>query len=416
MTTPIKTRCPYCNASFQLHKNQSNEANAKIFCNQCSRGFSVNDNLILSSDAASIQSDETLQTSAKDPMSNKPAHQINNESLEVASEYDSLDYMLENMEPWSNPTSDSLLSAETASDSEQANKEVIESKNDLAVPNEEFSLEHKDTRLDLDTHPQVAVKPSTTEPSTTNNIDDDAYKRELTVNSVETDSLNLNDDSNQNNGWLEQLLAEESEQDNQDQNDTDLSQLLIDMGVPFGEENETNEPFQLIAKPQDNHHSTQTQARSSVDIMLWSAGCLALLLLLLAQYVIFNVDTLIKDPDSAKRLQSICAVAACSLPNADLNQLALADITHRASQINTSGPFSDIQATLNNQSTQAQLLPNLKVSLYGSDKLIGAFIAAPDDYLLSPQKQLTAQGQKQLWFTVPVENRQISTVTIEPIY
>lgn len=58
----------------------------------------------------------------------------------------------------------------------------------------------------------------------------------------------------------------------------------------------------------------------------------------------------------------------------------------------------------------------MKVSVYGTDALIGEFIAAPQDYLLSTQSQLGATSRKQLLFTIPVANAQIDKVNAEPIY
>nr|WP_317199748.1 DUF3426 domain-containing protein [uncultured Psychrobacter sp.] len=405
MTTPINTQCPYCGAHFHLHQNQLNKEDAKIVCNQCSRSFRVSDNLSVATfDSHSLSDSIPLNSQTIDSLIQDEAQG----SHATTSEYDSLDYMLENMEPWSKPVSSSDASSllETSSEPELFDDSVADSDNNTAhtLLNDEGTL----TDFDTDTDTQVALKKSTVNSSATNNT---GLENDHTF-----DNHSLDKSDGADNAWLEQLLAEESEDDIQHQNDTDLSQLLIDMGVPFEEEGDANDGFELANKPLERHQTMQTSSRTSMAILLWTAGSLALVLLLLAQYVIFNVDTLVKDPIYAQRLQKICTVAACSLPNADLSQLTIADITHRSSQLNDSGTYSDIRATLNNQSSQSQLLPSLRVSLYGSDKLIGAFIAAPDDYLLSPQNQLAVQGQKQLWFTVPIDNQQISTVTIEPIY
>ncbi len=137
---------------------------------------------------------------------------------------------------------------------------------------------------------------------------------------------------------------------------------------------------------------------------------------MLAQYVIFNLENLVKNPAHAERLQAICSVAACSLPSADLTALTITNINHKSSRIKTTGTHSDVSATLNNQSEKAQLYPNVKVSVYGKNDLIGEFIATPADYLLSKQSQLTANSRQQLLFTIPVGNAQIREVTINPLY
>lgn len=80
------------------------------------------------------------------------------------------------------------------------------------------------------------------------------------------------------------------------------------------------------------------------------------------------------------------------------------------------GKSSDVSATLNNQSAKAQLYPNVKVSVYGANDMIGEFIATPADYLLSKQSQLAADSSRNILFTIPVANRQIREVTISPLY
>lgn len=186
------------------------------------------------------------------------------------------------------------------------------------------------------------------------------------------------------------------------------------MGVSIKDEDNTQAA--RLKRQQAQAKFSPTPAKRSLALLLWTLGCLVLALLLFAQYVIFNLDNLVKNPTHAERLQKVCAIAVCSLPSANLAALSTSDITHQPSRIKTANTFSDISITLNNQSTQAQLLPHVKVSVYGTDALIGEFIAAPQDYLLSTQSQLGATSRKQLLFTIPVANAQIDKVNAEPIY
>lgn len=141
-----------------------------------------------------------------------------------------------------------------------------------------------------------------------------------------------------------------------------------------------------------------------------------LALLLFAQYVIFNLENLVKNPVYAERLQAICSIAACSLPSADLNALSIVNTNHRSSLVNDASTFSDVSATLNNQSAKAQLYPNLKVSVYSANSMIGEFIATPEEYLLSKQNYLAADSARQLLFTIPVADTKIREITINPLY
>ena len=184
------------------------------------------------------------------------------------------------------------------------------------------------------------------------------------------------------------------------------------MGVPINEaDNSFKERMEKVQAP-----FGQTPVKHSIATILWTLGCLVLALLLAAQYVIFNLETLVKDPLNAERLQTVCAIAACGLPSADLEALTVTTPNHLSSQIKTTGEFSDISATLINQSSQAQLYPDIKVSVYGDEGLIGEFIASPKDYLLGKQSQLAASSGRQLLFTVPIANEQIRDVTMMPLY
>jgi len=248
-------------------------------------------------------------------------------------------------------------------------------------------------------------KPSTSIISASSSIQD-------MLSSAAANDIHANVESTDNNSWLQKLLEEQNQDEETPPDDTDLSQLLSDMGVPVKDEDPVAD--ERLRKTQLPFAPTQTTR--SIASLLWILGCLVLALLLAAQYVIFNLENLVKNPAYAQRLQSICSVAACSLPSADLSALTISNTFHRSSQIKTAGTFSDIGATLSNGSPQAQLYPNVKISVYGRDKLIGEFIADPNDYLLGKQSQLAANTDRQLLFTIPVANAQIRDITMTALY
>ena len=184
------------------------------------------------------------------------------------------------------------------------------------------------------------------------------------------------------------------------------------MGVPLKDEDKN--PEGRVRRSQERF--IPMPKKRSAAALLWILGCLVLALLLFAQYVIFNLDTLVKNPAHAARLQAVCSAVACSLPSADINALSITSPNHKASQIKVNGKFSDVGATLNNQSAQPQLYPNVKVSIYGADELIGEFIATPEDYLLSKQSQLAANSSRRVLFTIPVTNAKIREISVTPLY
>lgn len=382
MTTPIKTQCPHCQACFKLKQTQLNKVNAAVCCDQCQQSFLVNRHLIVTTDTPPNPTDSTTtnpnnKSNAK-PSSNKPSSTVfSNTLIHDGLIYDDMD--------------------------------IEES--------DENNLEY-DSLASMDAWLSKADNNSHTTSITSkqhNNLDkSDESAAQVALSSAEANNIHANIDDTTDNAWLEDLLKEQNKNDNTVQEDTDLSQLLLSMGVPFKDEDRTHE--ERVKKMEAQAKFTPTPARRSIASLLWTLGCLVLGLLLFAQYIIFNLETLVKNPAHAERLQTLCTIAACSLPSADLAALTITELSHKPSQIKTTGTFSEVSATLNNQSVQAQLYPSVKVSVYGANALLGEFIAAPDDYLLSTQSQIAADSRRQLLFTIPIANAQIREVSVSPVY
>lgn len=378
MTTPIKTQCPHCQACFKVQQTQLNKVNATVSCDQCQRSFLVNQHLIVTSDAA----DTPKEHSSKDFPDDTLIHDgliyddmDIDESEQTALEYDSL----EDMDAWL--TQASVSTAAHNKPSKSTSNTSKKAATSLAKPAPKAAAEHSSAA-------------------------------QIALSSAAANDIRANVDEGTDNAWLENLLKEQHTEQNTAQDDTNLSQLLHDMGVPLKDEGHASE--NRIKQANANFNSTPEQR--SIASLLWTLGCLVLALLLFAQYVIFNLETLVKNPAHAERLQTICSVAACSLPNADLSAFTITDPKHQSSQVTKDGQFSDISAALNNQSATAQLYPNIKVSVYSTDDLIGEFIAAPEDYLLSKQTQLAANSRRKVLFTIPLANAKIREVTISALY
>jgi len=413
MTTPIKTQCPHCQAYSKVQQTQLNTVNATVSCDQCHQSFLVNKHLVVSHDVASTS--PTKVKIAPTASNNKQA--INKQAVQA---------------PKNHQQSKNLSNDDGASvTKQQASKSsipdgLIHDDMDMDIDD---SLDGMDAWLTKVSHSEpiaaVTDKPKPAISKHTNQNSSVAVPSSLpktstasspplkkSISSSEANSIHANVDSTSDHSWLEKLLEEQSKREEMPADDTDLSQILLDMGVPIRTDESSLE--ERLKKSQSHFASTPTT--HSIASILWLLGCLVLALLLAAQYVMFNLDTLIKNPNHAQRLQAICSIAACRLPSADLSALTVSNTTHRSSQIKTTGAFSDIGATLNNQSAQAQLYPNVKVSVYGDNALIGMFIAAPSDYLLGKQSQLPAADQRRLLFTIPIANTQIRQVTMTPIY
>lgn len=418
MTTPIKTQCPHCQACYSVRQTQLNQVNATISCDRCQQSFLVNKHLVVNS--------EVIQkpTSQKNiPAQQKAQTQpISNEQKATTS---SNQHNPQNVPNRPTPS----ISKKKSSDILIHDDLIYD---DMDIDDPEDNVQEYDSLDSMDawltqasnTSPSVATtekpkatpsketikspNPSTKKPSTSTIS---ASTQDMLSSAVAND-IHANVESTDNNSWLQKLLEEQNQDEETPPDDTDLSQLLSDMGVPVKDEDPAADD--RLRKTQLPFAPTQTTR--SIASLLWILGCLVLALLLAAQYVIFNLENLVKSPAYAQRLQSICSVAACSLPSADLSALTINNTFHRSSQIKTAGTFSDIGATLSNGSSQAQLYPNIKISVYGRDELIGEFIADPNDYLLGKQSQLAANTDRQLLFTIPVANAQIREITMTALY
>ncbi|ERL55007.1 zinc-ribbon and DUF3426 domain-containing protein [Psychrobacter aquaticus] len=413
MTTPIKTQCPHCQACFKIQQTQLNKANSTVSCQHCQQSFLVNEHLIVTPDASNTS---TAQADTKKshingrfdprPHSATPTKAHNKNQNGLSGSKSSLnekhhssgtlihdDLIYDDMDI--DESDDSILDYDSL-DSMDAwlTQASYTSTAAHKVSNQNYKA---DSKSNSDAPLKTSSPTAITEP--------------VVLSSTAANNIHASIDNTADNSWLEQLLKEQNKRVDTPTDDTDLAQLLLEMGVPL-KDNETLE--ERMRKSQARF--VPASGKHSIASLLWTLGCLVLALLLFAQYVIFNLETLVKNPAHAQRLQAICSIAACSLPSADLTAFTITESNHDSSQIKNADAFSDVSATLANQSEKAQLYPNVKVSVYSANNLIGTFIATPTDYLLSKQHHLAANSEQKLLFTIPVPNRQIREVTISPLY
>ncbi|MDE4454704.1 zinc-ribbon and DUF3426 domain-containing protein [Psychrobacter sp. DAB_AL62B] len=425
MTTPIKTQCPHCHASFNIKKTQLNQKTATVCCENCQQSFLVNNNLIVTADTDLNNKDITsintassrIGSDTESPSSNASTMLIDTDNSDLQS-YRSKKSAADTL------IHDDMIHDDMdieADDDEELEYDSLDSMNAWLTQNTDSN--HATTTNDtlqkkpsakLDKNPYSSATILNTTSSATASLRDAPSSAQIALSSAASNDIHANINDNADESWLEKLLKEQNQNEDALKNETDLSQLLLSMGVSFKEEDSSNAAHAKKMQTQDKF--SPTPARRSIASLLWLFGCLVLTLLLFAQYVIFNLDNLVKNPAYAERLQAICSIAACSLPSADLTALTMSNVKHQPSQIKAANTFSDVSVTLNNQSPQAQLYPHIKVSVYSANALIGEFIAAPNEYLLSTQSQLGAESRRQLLFTVPVANAQINKVDISPIY
>ncbi|ALF60495.1 zinc-ribbon and DUF3426 domain-containing protein [Psychrobacter urativorans] len=418
MTTTRKIQCPHCHASFNVPNAPLNQAAVKGRCGHCQQIFLVNENSVVS---APTQLSSTAETT---PAPNSPTnHQqkilLNDKTVtdnvkpsttskKTDSDVDTNILIYDDMEM--DETSDSI-DGYGSLDEMDAWLTQSDAPPTLAIDAELTGITDNTDTLD------TLILPSTghSQPAIDTSISS------ADANDIHASVGASSGNHTSENAWLETLLEEQNQEQDEpttssvsQPDNTDLTQLLTNIGVKAIDEETFNQA--RASKIQEQGQSSSLYHHHSIAKGLWLAGCLVMLLLLSAQYVIFNIDTLVKNPTVAAWLQTICSSTACRLPHADISALTVNNISYRTSQVTAASTFSDIQANLVNESTQSQLFPSLKVSVHGKNDIIGEFIAQPKDYLSSTESQLAGERSKSVMFTVPVRAKQISQVIISPIY
>ena len=410
MTTASNLQCPHCSSPIYLPQATLNESDAAILCAHCQREFVVDIPALACKDSINnpISANGTAnqpQTADKDSISTDStlySDMLIHDDMEIndvidtnaIAEYDSL----EGMNAWvtklattpsipinvpsdHNTDHDYLTNSYQSSSYQSSNHEI--SRNSAPITHTAISsVDANDIRASIATHTSDPVH---------------------------------------ENAWLERLLQEQNATEYpaiNDREDTELTQQLTDMGVPtlHTQANNQARANKIQSRMQASRVTSAHHNAPAIATLLWTTASGLLILLLFTQYIIFNIDNLAKNPAVASRLQAVCSVLPCTLPLADINAFIITKPTVKASQFKNARIFSDIQAQLVNKDDQTQLLPNLKVSIYTQDTIIGEFIAQPADYLLSSETKLAAERRKSVMFTVPITANKISKVMIEPFY
>ena len=418
MTTASNLQCQHCNRPINLLQAIITESGVKTNCEHCQQTFVVDKPI--SCNKADIAENEVIN--AVSPID---SHMLIHDDMEIddainlnpIAEYDSL----EGMNAW-------VTKLETA-----PSTHINDLTHNNTIHNYPINSQATDNRA-ADTKIAIAIDSFDKPANSSISFNTDAIgerHHDATITRKAISSADANDirasiatdtsDPAHENAWLEMLLQEQNPTADtaiNDHEDTGLTQQLTDIGLP-SLNNQTNNQAHTnkiqkrmqSSEVNSSHHNTPAISR-----LLWSVGSGLLILLLFMQYIIFNIDTLAKTPAVASRLQAVCSVFSCTIPSADINAFVITKPTVKATQVRNAKNFSDIQAQLVNQSVQVQLLPNLKVSIYNKDTIIGEFVAQPSDYLLSSETKLTAERRKSVMFTVPIIAKKVSKVMIEPIY
>ena len=441
MITASNLQCPHCSSPIHLPQATLAESNAAIICAHCQRKSIVDAPALFCNDPISnpISASDTYNethTADKAVISTGSAlysDMLIHDDMEIddaidlntIAEYDSL----EGMNAWvtkldTTPSTPINVPGDnnTNNDYSSNGHETDHYKNSSQKTNN-YEADTKIVADSLDKSDNHSI-------SFNNDIISGQYN-DTAISSTAISSADANDirasiatdtsDPIHENAWLETLLQEQKATEYpaiNDHENIELAQQLTDMGVPTINTQANNQALanKIQTRIQASGVTSAHHNAPAISTLLWAVGSGLLILLLLTQYMIFNINNLAKNPALASRLQTVCSVLPCTIPPADINAFIITKPTIKTSQVKNARNFSDIQAQLVNGDIQTQLLPNLKVSIYTQDTIIGEFIAQPSDYLLSSETKLAAERHKSVMFTVPITAKKISKVMIEPFY
>ena len=163
--------------------------------------------------------------------------------------------------------------------------------------------------------------------------------------------------------------------------------------------------------------SSQQLANAKIFNMsiIWGLGSLLLVFLLAAQYIIFNIDTLITSKANAAVLSNIChKIPACQLPIADtglidVQMLALAHSSKQAGQ-------TDLVFTLTNTTDNNIIYPSVKVSLRSGNTILAQTLLTPSHYLEAGNNYLMPHQIKPVKLRIDFPKTKVQAANIELIY
>ena len=239
------------------------------------------------------------------------------------------------------------------------------------------------------------------------------------------------DTSGDENAWLQSLMAQADDNEAMDDSsathtkpkrglntvfNTDIfDQIAIDTG------SEQRADLLAYQKKIDERLSQQVSSQQSLNAkifnmgIVWGLGSLLLIFVLAAQYIIFNIDTLITSKANAAVLSTIChKIPACQLPIADtglidVQMLALAHSSKQAGQ-------TDMIFTLTNTTDNNIIYPSVKVSLRSGNTILAQTLLTPSHYLEAGNNYLMPHQIKPIKLRIDFPKTQVQAANIELVY
>ncbi len=239
------------------------------------------------------------------------------------------------------------------------------------------------------------------------------------------------DTSGDENAWLQSLMAQADDNEAMDDAsathtkpkrgmdgvfNTDIfDQIAVDTG------SEQQADLLAYQKKIDERLSQQVSSQQSLNAkffnmgIVWGLGSLLLIFLLAAQYIIFNINTLITSTTNAALLSTIChKIPACQLPLADtgLIDVQMLKLAHSSKQAGQ----TDVVFTLTNTTDNNIIYPSVKVSLRSGNTILAQTLLTPTDYLEAGNNYLMPHQIKPIKLRIDFPKTKVQAANIELVY
>lgn len=386
-------KCPNCQHAFKINDEQLAFKNGYVRCSHCKTIFSAAEQL------------EQKKIANNNPLSS-PNHQTPSALIDDKSEcilFDDESGLDEAGNPIVNepvkPTSpyalskSSTTSAKAKSTSKLADFEIIDNFDQLPIAK--------------NSNPKVLIG------------DEDAVE----AIDLAQDNETLGDEQ----AWLLSLMAQADDNEAAEANanakrsmDGVFNTDIFDQ-IPIDTRSEQQSDLLAYQQKIDERLSQQVSSQQLANAkifnmsIIWGLGSLLLVFLLAAQYIIFNIDTLITSKANAAVLSNIChKIPACQLPIADtglidVQMLALAHSSKLAGK-------TDLVFTLTNTTDNNIVYPSVKVSLRSGNTILAQMLLTPTDYLEAGNNYLMPHQIKPVKLRIDFPKTKVQAANIELIY
>lgn len=431
----FQTQCSNCHHVFTISDSQLAFKNGLARCGHCKQIFSAKDNLVKTAPLterqkaalAELQAQKAQPAISPTAVSSTPPQSSPSTSLPT-----SLSTSSPAPSQSLSPTASSTAISDPALATNLAVEPVLTKKQKRAKTGE--GLISDDLLMDDPLDGDSNTTASTSQPSSTGfefdileDFDVQPNKKPVNFHDT-TDSNNDKLAVNGDESWVEQMMVEEQikERDKSFLADArnnpvgakeSVTDLLDDLGVDVVPETALSQEAYLQKMSQRLEHTTSSQQTyqktSLLTPVLWGLGCLLLLGLLAVQYVVFNVNDLMKDKSHAQTLTSLCQTThlPCNLAQADL-----ASVDIKTLSVANNGGKADVLFTLTNKSSQPVLYPNLKISLQKNNSGVAHLVLSPQQYLDEAAEQMAPQQIKPIKLRLDIARDKFDQAVIESFY